>query len=249
MKQNLLLICFLLAMTVHSQKQLPNQTQLENIDFTELVINELIKDSAFVEQYKIHAFGNKYNRTRKILQWKVPVLVFIDKSFPKAAKLELTSFIKQITGINNLEVKLVKKLKDANYYIRLTDEEASGYSESHYKARTQDQIEKLVFTDIDYNIFTDRRNTFYGANFIVSESLFDKKYAIQKLKKGFLITLCQFTSSSRVNKENILHSDNFNKIDKIPNHDLNLLKLHYATLYSIDVNQVVFNQIVEHINN
>ncbi|WP_439152422.1 hypothetical protein [Winogradskyella sp.] len=168
----------------------------------------------------------KNKRIAQALQWNSDILVYLDKSIPKKTRKRFVNFFKQINGINNFRIAFSKKLKNANYLIRVSDSTIPNK-----KTKTKEYDEYHPFSKVTYNLLNDNNDKLYAGILEIDKSvLHNDSLTLKKLKQMFFMSLGAFVMITYMPYESLL-SPTYESSEKISELDLKLLRTHYYYIY------------------
>lgn len=211
-----------------------------NVDLSYLDL--LIENEEFYKYYRKIVF--QYSQRQYLLQWSVPIKIYIDQKFPKSIVEKFKAFYSQIKGVKNLNISFVNKIKDANYHIKLTENQINSYGED-YEFYSDTERENSIYTGSIYSLIIDKNYKFYGGTLHLNvERLKDKNRALNQLKQMFFMSLGNFMPDFSSKNQNSLNAKNYLPQDSISELDLKLLRVHYSTIYEQPVNQQSFIRLI-----
>lgn len=204
-----------------------------NLDF----VKSTKERRRIVSRYESQIF--RFEDSTSILkQWNSDIVVYLDKQIPKGVSENLMTFYEQINEINNLNILFTSKLKDANYYIKVTSEKVNVYGED-YKFNSEEERLKDIYTCATYRIITDNNYKNYAGVLKINISNSDNEFLLKQLKQMFFISLGQFYKYYGYEETSLL-SDKYNNSNTISDNDLELLRMHYAIIYEQKINGNTF---------
>lgn len=209
-----------------------------NLDF----VKSTKERRRIVYRYESQIF--RFEDSTSILkQWNSDIVVYLDKQIPKEVSENLMTFYEQINEINNLNILFTSKLKDANYYIKVTSEKVNVYGED-YKFDSEEERLKDIYTGATYRIITDNNYKNYAGILKINISNSDNEFLLKQLKQMFFISLGQFYKYYGYEETSLL-SDKYNNSNTISDNDLELLRMHYAIIYEQKINGNTFKALQE----
>ncbi|OBX19689.1 MULTISPECIES: hypothetical protein [Bizionia] len=181
-----------------------------------------------------------------LMQWNEPIVIFMDKDFPKDVREKFETFISnlQLREINHLDISFTKKLKNANYHIKSSDIPINGYKPD-FKFDTEEDRLNDILTGSVYTLATDGNNKFYAGVLKIHLKSFKTNVDITKrLKQLFFKSLGNFVADNYKETTSLLHH-NYDNSEAISEFDMNILKIHYAIIYEQKVNGATFKKLVQ----
>lgn len=204
---------------------------------------DLLDNKKLVKRYKFHAFG--YNKKRTLGQITGPIVIYMDKDFPKAIKTKFIGFIEAIPKIKNLNFSFTKDIDNANYFIDILDEDVSFYTKEQKENLTTEEYNNETFSEMSYELYANRNSKYNSCYFRINKSYINDTLLLTKLKKGFLRSLGNFFESSYAPETSLLHKKPIMENEYMSDYDVLMLKYHYQHLYDFKVNLKTFDAFVK----
>ncbi|WP_040278471.1 hypothetical protein [Psychroserpens damuponensis] len=193
------------------------------------------KTPKLIERYKTSVFFNsqkRSKRTYRLLQWKVPVVIYFDKEIPNRIKKEVKTFYKQIENVDNLSVSFTNNINKANYRIKITSDTFNTNSINY------DNLEKYqkfthFFDFCSYSVIKDNSDGVIGCTLKINrEQLKTDDYLLSNIKQGIFLSLGRFFMNPKLIDESLLTNTIYVNNPVLSDLDVSLLKLHYYQLYN-----------------
>lgn len=208
--------------------------------------DSLFKDEKFVAKYMNTFFYRNDKDNRYISQWSVPIVVHIDKKITKSTRENFEEFFAQINNVENLNISFTSKKQKANYHIKVVDTVVNAYSEN-YTFDNETDRKNSFRTGATYKMLDDGNYKRFSGSILINLEDKSENLILKQLKQLFYMSLGQFTFSRKYNEDSIFSNKYDNRNQLIPD-DLNILNLHYATIYDQKINQSTFRKIYSLIN-
>lgn len=208
--------------------------------------DSLFKDANFVGKYMNTFYYRNDKDKRYISQWSVPLVVHIDKKITKSTRENFETFFAQINNVENLNISFTSNIKKANYQIKVVDTVVNAYSKN-YTFENETDRKNSFRTGATYKMLSDGNYKRFSGYLLINLEDKSEDLILKQLKQLFYMSLGQFTFSSKYNEDSIFSNKYDNRSQLIPD-DLNILNLHYATIYDKKINQSTFKKIYLLIN-
>lgn len=193
-----------------------------------------VKTPKLLEHYKLSVFYLTKKHSKKVyrlLQWKVPIVVYFDKEIPNRIKKEVKMFYSQLENIDNLSITFTNDIDKANYRIQTTHEIFNENSKD-YGVADKFNVNNYIFDYCNYFLITDKRDGIIGCSLKINrEQLNNDDYLLANIKQGFFLSLGRFFLNPSLMEEGILTNTIYENEKGISDLDLSILKLHYYQLY------------------
>lgn len=198
--------------------------------------------------YTIFRLTDEYSEKPLIIkQWNCPIIVYIDKNLPRNVRKGFQNFYSQLNGIENLEIVFTNKLENANYYIKVVDQEANGYS-SNFEFKSEEEKNDFMFTGATYILKKDANSKLYSCILKINIEGKNEIQLLKQLKQVFYFTLGQFSYTYRENPDSLL-GNSYIDSERMGDFDLYLLKTHYKIIYDEKINGTKFKKLIKLANN
>lgn len=181
-----------------------------------------------------------------LMQWNEPIVIYMDKEFPKAVHESFKTFISnlRVDEITHLNISFTNRLKHSNYHIKSTKEPINGYDKD-YKFDSEEERTNDLLTGSTYNLITDASNKFYGGILqIHTESFETNAYITKRLKQLFYKSLGNFVADNYIDTNSLSHN-NYDNSETISEFDITILKIHYSLIYNQKINYAKFKELLK----
>ncbi|MFD0988790.1 hypothetical protein ACFQ1R_01660 [Mariniflexile jejuense] len=172
------------------------------------------KDSTFLHYYKKVAFNHKnnlYSTKTSMKYWKKDIRIFFSKSIKKSTKKDFIPFVKNISDqVDSLNIFIVKKAKDANYFI---------YNDGDYEYEENLKNNK----NTNYYIYWKQNKIYKGAI-----KLYPDDISLEDKMKDYFIQSLGFFKLSNEFDCNSYFSNCASEKKTLTNLDLEIIKYHYS---------------------
>ena len=221
--------------------------------FSELENTNYLDTSAYFNKdifktYQYVVFCNSTETSKTVFehkQWNDTIVVYLDSELPKEVKKAFKTFFINLNKyeIKNLNITFTNALEKANFYIKISSDSIYTYGED-YIFNKNIAKEDAITTGATYNLLTDKNNKFYSGVLSVNplQSNTNEKL-LKQLKQLFFISLGQFQFSSYIGKGSLLSKD-YNNTNTISVKDIELLRIHYGTIYDQKINGTTFKKLL-----
>lgn len=219
------------------------------LSFDHLKINNK-EQRLFLNRYKEFMFYYSTETSKTVyylIQWRAPVIVYIDKTIPKKIAKNFKTFYSQLNDIPNLTIRFTNNPDEANYLIKTSDKEFE-FSETVYSFETEEEKEKFYFNNSNYYYRSDGHNQIYGCILEININNLPENVIESNLKQGFYLSLGRFLINPYFSKEKSLLDTKYVSAETINPFDIDILKLHYSVLYEQKINGTDFDKLVKTVN-
>ncbi|WP_298899201.1 hypothetical protein [uncultured Psychroserpens sp.] len=203
-------------------------------------------DIKTLNRYRVSVFyytNSKTNHTYYAKQWNVPILIYIDKSFPKQLKKSLKQFLSVFDSVDNLNISITSNINKANYYVKPTKK---LFTNNSYKFENEIDKKKFAFNNGDYTILSSGDEKIKGCILELNTHLeVDIKILENNLKQLFFLSLGRFFVIHRDKDISSYLCPTYQFQDHISPSDLNILKMHYNYIYEFPVSDTEFSKLTK----
>lgn len=216
--------------------------------FNSEIFKEFGEDAEnYIYNYQNTVFLNSLSTSKRkyyIQQWMSPILIYFDKSIPRALKKSLINLVEQIEDqdIQNLSISFVKDIDDANYLIKSTNKTF----DVNYNFKSEEEKKNYVFNNGSYKLITGNAKKPRGC---ILELNTDNGQSLDIMKKNlnqlFFLSLGRFIIFNNLEYEDSFLNAYYQYSEKLTEPDIAILKIHYSVIFNSPLTQKEFKKIIK----